>query len=190
MRIKCFLLSVFIAFPLVSNGAVISYQDDGDFQTSSYIEGGLEVTGSGIINVRNWSPLVIGGLSIVGGNDSFVDSGEFLEFSTGATTLLRSFEIGSRRLGNLAGPSFDGYSIEGFDALDLSVGTFNYEGSGIVFSDDDFVARLGGTSLQRIRISATTDSFRIATVFVDIVPEPSTAILLLGGCVTFLQRRR
>jgi hypothetical protein len=186
MRMR-FALLLFVS-ALATSAATINYRDDGIFIAPSFSEGGVTVTGSSSLNFSS-----LNGIGVVGGlSDRLVDpaSGlpEYLEFQAEGPLVFTRFSGRDSALGNVDGGAADSFYIEGFDNSGRSVGTYSYQSFGAAWFFDDFVSRLGVADVDRIRISAVGDSMLLQSIDVQfvVVPEPSSAILLLGGLASLL----
>jgi hypothetical protein len=167
----------------------VSYANDGPAQKASHSEGGILVTGSGLLNFSGGILAVAGGLS-----DTTVDHVEYLSFTAEGPNLFSGFSIVGGGKGNTNGGEMDSFEIEGFNAAGASVGVFNYQGSGLFFAPffDDHVARLGAGPLKTIRVKAAGDVYWIEGAggsFVPI-PEPSATATLLLAAVLSARRYR
>ena len=169
-----------------ASGATVNWFDDGTFQTNLYEEAGVRVTGSGLMSFDFSGVGVVGGVA-----DNTVDPGEYLEFEAIGPNVFASAEFNSGFTGGLDGGDFDSFTIEGFLTDGTSVGTFDYQGLGLAFFiDDDWVARLGAGPLNKIRLAATGDRYRISAMDFTFVPAPGAAALLGLGALGALRRRR
>jgi hypothetical protein len=165
----------------VASADTVNWSDDGTFTTASWSEGGVLVTGSADLNFLN-----LNGIGVVGGFDSVVDSGEWLEFEAEGPVAFSLATFSGGSITNVDGGSIDSFLLEGFDSSGASVGSFDYEGSGLSILFDDFVGRLGQGPVNKFRLTATGDTYRIGGLAFQLAEEPSlvpTPSAALGGLV-------
>jgi hypothetical protein len=139
----------------------VDYTNDGTFTTAMIYDAppGVRVTGSNTINVLN-----LNGLGIVGGaNNNTVDGFEWIDFEFDFPSLSTQYFVPSA--GNQDGDGFVGEAfLEAFDAADVSLGAVGVNGAGIMDLDALFP---GGVPIQRFRVTANVDNFRVGSVTVS-----------------------
>lgn len=167
----------------------ISFADDGNFQAATYSEGGVTVSGSNTLNFTD--SLLFAGVSVIGGNDDFVDGAEHLLFFADDNTQFAEFSIAASRFDGNNG-LFDGYEVEAFDTTGTSLGSFSdFQDGGIDLDRTDFVSLLGLTEAKSFQISAAGDAFKVGSLTFSVVPEPNAVTILLAfGASLALGRKR
>ncbi len=138
----------------------VDYTNDGTFTSAMLYDAppGVRVVGSGTINVLN-----LNGLGIVGGaNNNTVDGVEWIEFQFDFPSQSTQYFVtsaGNIDLDGLVGEAF----VEAFDAADVSLGAVAVSDSG----GKNLDALFPGVPIQRFRVTANVDSFRVGSVTVS-----------------------
>jgi hypothetical protein len=149
-------------------GGTIDYRFalPSDLQTTSFDFGGVTVTGGpGLVFVAQSD-----GLSIIGGNDSAVDPGEFLTFTfdQGPTNLI-SVDFNSVLTSTATLQAFGPASL-GSQAVTVDT----------ALSPLDVSGAFGDQAITSFTLTGLTGGFRLDMITFE-TPEPSSLALLLAG---------
>lgn len=177
------LLGLLATGPAAASQYFADFRREGTFQASSWEDGALRLTGSGLISFREFS-----GVGVVGGENLGVDPGESITFFFAApATEIRLF-TGS--VGNLAGLKFDAAELEGLGSGGADLGLITQLDP---FPSLNISAQYAGVPILSFTIRATSDVYVFSGLSYSIapVPEPSEWLLWLSGLgLLFVGRQR
>jgi hypothetical protein len=170
-----------------SQAAIITvdYDNLGDFTTSALDQDGVTVTGSADLKVINTK-----GLGIVGGNDTRVDTNEFIVFSFNGG-IANDVTYVNQVAGNTDSDMDSGERVlEVFDTSGFLLDTSTQVGTGIF----DLTALVGDVAISRFTLTSPgSDSFRVSSLSYSVVPIPAAAWLFgsgLLGLIGISRRKR
>jgi hypothetical protein len=171
-RLRSLCLLCVAVVPLSANTIDYRFVSGVDVQTASFDSAGVTVTGGpGLVFVN-----VSNGLSVIGGNNSSVNPGEFLDFSfdAGLATAI-SFHVNSILVTGANLQAFGPGGSLGTQAISVATGI----GGGTTNVSSLF----GNQLIKHFTLTATsgTDGYRLDTLTFTSVPEPSGFILLISG---------
>jgi hypothetical protein len=165
-RLQSLCLALCVAVPLSAGTIDYRFVSGVDVQTTSFDSGGVTVTGGpGLVFVN-----VSNGLSIIGGNNSAVDPGEFLAFSfDGGPVSGISFQVNNTLIAGASLQAFGPGGSLGSQAVSISAGGGVTDVSGL----------FGNQPISNFTLSTTTGAYRLDIL--TFAPEPSSFVLLALG---------